>query len=111
MGLILFGTQKIDIGCDELLMRCPSCEQDNFADVMITSCYFHTYHVPIFPTDKEANIVCQACGLKRYETPFNATTFKNYPEIKGNFRHPLFTYAFAAIFLGLILIAVLFSMF
>ena len=111
MGLIWFGIKKADIGLDEFMIKCPSCEADNFADVMITSCYFHIYYIPIFPIDKEANIICQKCGLKRYEVPFNSKTFKDYLEIKNRFRHPLYTYTFAAIFIGIILMAILFSLF
>ena len=97
MGLLIYGVKKAAIGMDEFMIKCPSCEVDNFADVMITSNYYHFWFIPIFPIEKEANIVCQKCGLRRYNVPFNSRTFKNYDEIKHKFRHPWYTYFFAAL--------------
>lgn len=109
MGLIWFGVKKANIGIDEFTVRCPACEADNYADIMIASNYFHIYFVPIFPFEKEANIICQKCGLKRYEVPFNSKTFKNYYEIKSKFKHPWYTYFFVALFSIIILITILVS--
>jgi zinc-ribbon family len=109
MGFIFYGVKKATIGLDEFMVKCPSCEADSFADIMITSNYYHIYFVPIFPFEKEANIICQKCGLKRYDVPFNARTFKNYGEIKGKFRHPWYTYLFTGIMALTILIILLFA--
>jgi len=109
MGLIFFGVKKATIGLDEMLVKCPSCEADNFADIMITSNYYHIYFVPIFPFEKEANIICQKCGLKRYDVPFNARTFKNYAGVKNKFRHPWYTYFFVGVMALVILISLLFA--
>ena len=43
MGLIWFGVKKANIGIDEFTVRCPACEADNYADIMIASNYFHIY--------------------------------------------------------------------
>ena len=108
MGLLIYGVKKAAIGMDEFMIKCPSCEVDNFADVMITSNYYHFWFIPIFPIEKEANIVCQKCGLRRYNVPFNSRTFKNYEEIKHKFRHPWYTYLIAAlVLLGVIMSIVL----
>jgi len=49
MGFIFFGIKKATIGIDEFLMKCPSCEGDQYADGIVTSNYYHIYHIPIFP--------------------------------------------------------------
>jgi hypothetical protein len=109
MGLFFYGVKKATIGMDEFLVKCPSCEADQFADILITSNYFHIYFVPIFPFEKEANIVCQKCGLKRYDVPFNKRTFKNYEELRGRFRHPWYTYFFVGLIAFGILMAIIFA--
>jgi zinc-ribbon family len=109
MAFIFYGVRKATIGLDEFLVKCPSCEADSFADIMITSNYYHIYFVPIFPFEKEANMICQKCGLRRYDVPFNARTFKNYQEIKGKFRHPWYTYFFAGVMSLIILLIILFA--
>ncbi len=109
MGLLLYGVKKANIRIDEFMVKCPSCEVDAYADIMITSNYYHIWYIPIFPFEKEANIICQKCGLKRYDVPFNARTFKNYAEIKNKFRHPWYTYITIALFLLIVLIAILVS--
>ena len=92
MAIIIIGTRTANIDVDEFLVKCPSCETDSWADVMIVSKYLHFYYVPIFPCDKEANIICNECGLKRYGRSFNSSLMSNYNEIKDKFRHPLYTY-------------------
>lgn len=107
MAFFYYGVKKANIGMDEFLVKCPSCEADQFADVMITSNYYHIYLVPIFPFEKEANIVCQKCGLRRYDVPFNKRTFKNYGEIKHKFRHPWYTWFFTGLMATVILVAII----
>ena len=97
MGWIYYGVKKATIGLDELMRHCPSCEADSFADVMISSNYFHIYFVPLFPFEKEASCICQQCGLKSYDVPFNERTFKDYNEIKNRYRHPWYTYFFVGL--------------
>ena len=60
-----YGIKNVIIGVDEYLIKCPSCESDSWADIMILSDYYHFSFVPIFPTDKEATVFCKRCGLKR----------------------------------------------
>lgn len=106
MGFITYGVQQANIGMDELMMKCPSCEADNFADVMITTNYYHIYYIPIAPFEKEATIICQKCGLRRYHVPFGPKFFKNYYEIKSKFRHPIYTYFVLLFIASLILISI-----
>lgn len=106
MGIIWYGVKNAGVGVDEFMIRCPSCEADQFADVMITSNYYHIYYIPIFPFEKEANVICHKCGLKRFNIPFNEKNFKNYHEIKPRFKHPLYTYTFLIACLLLILAAI-----
>lgn len=109
MGFIIYGVQKANIGIDEIWIKCPSCEADNFADVMIQSNYYHIYFIPIAPFEKEASVICQKCGLKRYNVPFTPNFFKNYHEIRSKFKHPIYTYTFVLAITFLILIAVIVS--
>ena len=62
------------------------------ADIMFISNYYHFIYVPIFPTGKEVNIICQECGLKRFGAGFNSKTFMNFEEIKHRYRNPWYTY-------------------
>ena len=101
MSLIIFGVRQTVIGIDELLIKCTSCEKYSWADIMVVSKYFHFFWIPFFPIEKELNIICKECGLKRYGLYFDSNFINNYSEIKGKFRHPLFTY------IGLTLIIVL----
>ena len=103
MGLVIFGSRKTTIGLDEFQIRCPSCETSSYADIMIFSKYYHIYWIPIFPFEKEANVICQNCGAKQYERPFNALLVANFSEIKNKFRHPWFTYIGIGIFSLMIL--------
>jgi hypothetical protein len=104
MGFIIFGTKEATIGADEFLIRCPACDKHSYADAMIVSKYFHIYFIPIFPYEKEANIICQECGLRRYNIPFEEGLFSDFKEIKKRFRHPWYTYFFVGfvLFVGLI---------
>ena len=103
MGFIKADENKIIIGVDELLIHCPSCESSQWSDIMVTGKYFHIYWIPIFPVDKELNVICKNCGLKRYGLPFNEKIINNYTEMKMRFAHPLFTYMGISIFVVFIL--------
>ena len=92
MGIIFFGSKQTSIGIDEFMIKCPCCEAHSWADIMVLSKYFHIYWVPMFPFEKDVNIICQKCGLKRYDVPFESSIMNNYNEVKGKFRHPWFTY-------------------
>jgi hypothetical protein len=111
MGIIFFGNKETPIGLDEFLIKCPSCETHSWADIMVLSNYYHIYWVPMFPFEKNANVICKKCGLKRYGRSFDASLISNYNEVKNNFRHPWFTYAGAGtltiIFIAIILASVL----
>jgi hypothetical protein len=78
---------------------------------MVLSRYFHIYWVPMFPFEKDVNIIWQKCELKHYDVPFASSMIKNYNEVKGKFRHPWFTYigvgTLTPIFLLIILAAIL----
>jgi C4-type Zn-finger protein len=100
---LVYGSKKANICLDEFMMYCPACEADTFADVWVTSTYYHIFFIPVFPYEKEMNCACQKCGLKRYNMPFAKEKIKNIVEIKNKFRHPLFTYSLS--FLVLLLVA------
>ncbi len=97
MAFIYYGTKKAFIGIDEVMIKCPACEAHNFADVMVNSIYYHIYFIPIFPIGKEVNIVCQKCGLRRYDLPLSESIFGNINELNRKFRHPWYTYLFVLI--------------
>lgn len=103
MGLIIYGSKKVPIGYDEFLVKCPTCETSSWAEIMVVSSYFHMYWLPIFPYEKEANIVCKKCGVRRYGRPFDSKLISNFEEVRREFRHPWFSYIGA----GLISIAIL----
>ena len=92
MALIIYGTSKIDVGVDEIMIECPSCEAHNFADIMISSRYLHIFFVPIIPRSKETTIICKKCGLKRDGLDFKGRTLQNYQELNSKFKHPYITY-------------------
>jgi len=92
MGIFIYGISKTPINLDEFFIKCPSCETNSWADIMVESNYTHFYFVPMFPTEKEANCICKKCGLKRYGIPFDQNLISNYNEVRRNYRHPWFTY-------------------
>lgn len=106
---IIHGVKKEPIGITEAMVKCPACEVDVYADIMVISEYYHFWFIPIFPTGKEINIICQKCGLKRYELPFNAKTLSQYDELKNRFKHPWHTYVVMTIVFLLIFIIILLS--
>lgn len=106
MGIIFFGSKQTPIGYEELLVKCPCCETSTWAEVMVISKYYHIYWIPMFPFDKEADIICKECGLKRFGRSFDANLISDFDKVKSNFRHPWFTYSGVAVltllFLGVI---------
>ena len=104
---IKFGTQKVAIGTEEVFVRCPSCGKNSPADILVMSCYFHIYYIPVFPIEKEVSVICKECGMKRYNLPFDADIINNYEEIKSKFMHPWYTYSIIGAFLLLILLGIL----
>ena len=103
MSFIIFGTYQSPLGIEEVLIKCPSCETDQWADVMVVGKYYHIFFVPFMPTDKDLNLICNNCGLKRYNLPFDSRMLKNFDEIKGKFKHPWFAYSG----IGLIILAII----
>lgn len=69
---------------------------------MVMSEYYHFYYVPLFPFDKNANVVCKKCGLKRYGIGFDKKLIKNLEEVKHQYKHPWFTYIGVSITLFLV---------
>ena len=94
----------IDIG--EYLIKCPSCETNSWADVMVISNYWHIFYIPVFPIGKEATTICKKCGLKRNGVPFDEKLINNFGEIKDLYRHPWYTYAVTG-FIGIIILIVI----
>jgi len=111
MSLIIFGVTQTPIGVDEFLISCPSCETHSWADIIVMSHYFHIYMLPFFPTNKDANVICKTCGLKRYGISFDQRLVSNYDEIKKEYRHPWFTYSGFAIIIFIIVSIILVATF
>jgi len=109
--LIKYGVASSPIDIGEYLLKCPSCESDQWADVMVISNYYYFFFVPISPIGKEVNVFCKTCGLKRVGAPFNSKLFSNYEEIKHLYRHPWFTYIGIGSFALLFFIILLFAIF
>ena len=107
MGILFFGTSERPIDVDEFFIKCASCETHSWADIMVLSKYWHIYWVPIFPIDKEANIICKKCGLKRFGIPFDERLISNYEEVKGRFRHKWYLFSGIGLFILVILLALL----
>jgi MFS-type transporter involved in bile tolerance (Atg22 family) len=105
---IFFGTKKAAIGFTEILRKCPSCEVSTYADVLVSSVYYHIYYIPIFPIAKEANYICQKCGLQTNNQPFSAKNESTYNKIKSKFKHPWYTYLVIFLFVIAILYRLIF---
>jgi hypothetical protein len=103
MGIIFFGRSRAKCGIGEALVRCPACEKDSWADMMVESIYFHLYLIPLFPIDKVVYLECNDCGMKRYDVPFIPRFFSNYEELKRKFRHPAYTYLGAGLMAMIVL--------
>ena len=89
---IKYGIERSPIDMGEYLIKCPSCETDQWAEIMVYSVYSHFYYIPILPNDKDAMVICKKCGLKRDGVPFNSNLISNYHEVKNKSRHKWFTY-------------------
>lgn len=99
LARIFFGVKEVPIGIDEFLVKCPSCEGHSLADILVISKYFHFFWIPFFPIEKDANVICKTCGLRRYGMIFDSNLINNYNEVKGKFKHPWFTYIGSAVFI------------
>lgn len=99
---VFHGVKDTIIGMDEFLVKCPACEAHHWADVMVISNYAHIYYFPLFPIDKAANVICQNCGLRRYNVSFNKTLISDYDEVKKRFRHPWINFSGIAVAVALI---------
>jgi hypothetical protein len=92
MAFIIHETKETAIRIDEFFIKCPSCESYSWADILVISKYVHVYWIPLWPYDKEANVFCTKCGLKRYGMAFDSDLVGNYYEVKHKFKHPWHTY-------------------
>ncbi|HEX2606544.1 MAG TPA: hypothetical protein VHK91_04155 [Flavisolibacter sp.] len=110
MGLLIYGYNRITIGADECLVKCPCCEQYRSADILVHSVYAHFYWIPFFPFDKQADVICRHCGLRRYGLSFDANLIPDYVEVKRTFRHPWLTYLGGAVFILIVVFCILASL-
>jgi hypothetical protein len=101
--ILHFGINEVPINVDEFLIHCPSCEKHSWADILVISKYFQIYLLPFLPTDKEANVQCKTCGLKRNGIPFNHKLISNYEEVKNQFSHSWKLYIGFALLLVIII--------
>jgi len=76
--MLPYGIKTVLIDVDEYFVNCPSCESYHWADVAVTSHYYHFSYLPIFPIEKDAYIVCKKCGLRRGGVPFNEKLIADY---------------------------------
>jgi hypothetical protein len=105
-----YGTATSPINIGEYIIKCPSCESSQWADVMVMSHYYFFFFIPIFPTAKDANVFCKKCGLKRYGMSFDAKLISEYEQVKKEYRHPWYTYFGAGLAALIILISIIFSL-
>ena len=87
-----YGIERASIDIGEFLVRCPACETDQWAEIMVSSVYSHLYYIPIYPHDKDAFVHCEKCGLKRHGVPFDSKLIANYDDVKRMYKHPWYTY-------------------
>lgn len=111
MFFVQYGITKSPIDVGEYIVKCPSCESDQWADVMVLSNYAYFFVIPFFPVGKEANIFCKNCNLKRYGASFDSKLISNYEEVKKHYSHPWFTYIGVSLLALPVVIAILFSIF
>ena len=111
MAFIVYGRHRAPIDLGEAFVKCPHCEAHNWADMMVYSNYYHVYWIPMFPFDKEANLICTKCGLKRYGMGFSNKLLDNFDELKKKFKHPWYTYIGIAAFLLIVIGGILSAIF
>ena len=95
---IKYGIERTPLGLGEYLIKCPSCESHQWAEIMVFGVYSHFWYIPLMPSDKDAMVICKKCGLKRYGVPFNANLISNYHDEKKHYRHKWFEYIGVTIF-------------
>ncbi|MEO8771207.1 MAG: hypothetical protein ABI402_14025 [Ferruginibacter sp.] len=95
----------IDIG--EYIIKCPSCETDSWADVMVISNYWHIWFIPVFPVGKEATTICKKYGLKSNGVHFDEKLIRNFGKVKHLYRHPWYTYLLTGIIVIIILMIII----
>lgn len=106
MAFIIYGIKQLYIGGDDIMTRCASCEKHSWAEMNVVGKYFHFFWIPFFPVDKEVNITCEECGLKRNGLYFSESVIPNFREVKHKFRQPLYSYT-GLIIIGLVIISVI----
>ncbi len=92
-----YGLERTPIGYGEFLIKCPHCESNQWAEIFVSSVYVHFYFIPLYPSDKDAMVICKKCGLKQYGVPFDSSLIDNYEEVKRLYKHKWFTYLGATI--------------
>jgi hypothetical protein len=90
--MIIYGFKRTTIGFQEQSIKCPSCEKESMADLMITARYLHIFWIPFFPLGKRLDIICKECGLRKQDLYLDTKLIINGNEIKKSFRYPFFTY-------------------
>lgn len=109
MGFVIYGRKRTAIDVGEALIKCPSCESHKWADIMVYSVYYHLYWIPMFPYEKDVDIICGDCGLKQYGMIFEQPLIGNFEEIRRRFRHPWYTYIGIGVFVMIVIAAVIAS--
>lgn len=102
MPILIHGTRDIPVMVTEVFVKCPSCEADQWADLLLFSVYVHLFWMPVFPTDKKATLICSHCGLKRHGLEPNDRLIPDYQLIKNKFRHPWYTWSGILLAMGIL---------
>jgi hypothetical protein len=94
-----YGTKTILIGIYEPpFYQCPNCKGLNTIDFAFTSTYYHFWHIPVFPIEKDGYAKCSDCNFKIDSIKYSRLTKDEFQKLKKKFRHPFYTYTLAGIF-------------
>lgn len=97
---IKFGVKTIRSGIYEPdFYQCPKCKAINSVIFGVESTYFHIWHIPVFPTEKDGFARCNNCALKIDSIKYNRLTKEQYVHvIRKKVKHPFYLYTFTLIF-------------
>jgi hypothetical protein len=106
-----YGSKSVKRGThDPFPYQCPGCKKIGTVRFDLYSEYYHFWHVPVFPFEKDGTASCSECDFKIQSLKFNRLTREDFKVINRKFRHPFYTYIGASIILLpviLVIIAIL----
>ena len=96
-----YGTRTVTIGIhDPVFFQCPNCKRINTVSYVITSTYYHFWYIPIFPFEKDGYACCSDCRFKIESLKYSRHTKEEFKDLRKKYRHPFYTYIFAALFIS-----------